>query len=312
MLKIDLYATHRLDPAAPPAVLLQQLDNEAAQTRDHLQRNRIAIARAIVADPAKRATYDRYLADPSVEITEETLASISGRPAPSAGAVGSRNTKLALGILAGSLVLALIVAIAIVATAGGDEAPTNTAASSSAAGASPSQEYDADDLDKAYWGTKRSTAPRLAVHLDAAYDLPAGFGDLVAATDVDLNCVNSVDCQLMQYRDRTIGLYVWDNGAPDGQKARLAIIGQDGSVVSDKRYANNNDVPGSFDRAESAQRGYFHVTADDIAIPAAAVGTEDGMVSASAIRPDAFVDNTFWVLLRGGTQIYKGTLVAAS
>lgn len=251
MEKINLYATHRLDPAAPPGTLLQQLDAEAANTRDRLQRSRIATARAIVADPAKRATYDRYLTDPQAEITEATLAAISGRPVPSAGPLGNRSTKLALGILAGFLVLALIVAVVIVATAGDDE-PVNAASSS--AGASqqveePAQTYDADDLDRAYWGDNRSSTPRLAVRLDAAYDLPAGFGPLVANTDVDLNCVNSVDCQLVQYRDRTLGLYLWDNSAPDGQKARLAIIGQDGRVVADKRYANNNDVPGGFDRS---------------------------------------------------------------
>lgn len=316
MQKIDLYATHRLDPAAPPTALLQQLDAEAANTRDRLQRNRIATARTIIADPQRRATYDRYLADPSAEITETTLSQISGRPVPTGGPLGSHRGVLALGIVAASVVLALVVAIVIVATTGGDDAPTNAAASSSAAASQQasqsSQSYDADDINEAYWGRNGSSTPRLAVRLDAAYDLPDGVGPLVANTSVDLNCVNSVDCQLVQYRDRNIGLYVWDRGAPDGQKARLVVIGQDGNVVSDKRYDNNNDVPGSFDRAEQAVRGYFHITTDDVSIPAAAVGTEDGMVSASAIRPDAFQDNTFWVLLRGGTQLYRGSLVAAS
>ena len=314
MHKIDLYATHRLDPAAPPGVLLQQLDNEASQTRDRLQRNRIATARAIVADPAKRAAYDRYLADPQAEITEETLAAISGRPVPTGGPLSGQRGVLALGILAGFLVLALVVVVVIVATTGGDDnAPANAAASSSAgagAGASPSREYDIND---AYWKPGRSSAPRVTLRLDTAYDLPAGVGPIIAATDVDRNCANSVDCRLAQYRNGNLGLYVWDHGAPDGQRARLVVLDKNGTVLSDTRYGNNNDVPlNNLDTRESAVRGYFRVTADGVTIPAAANGTEDEMVSTSVVLPDAAEDNTFWVLLRGGDKLYKGSLVAAS
>jgi hypothetical protein len=293
-------------------VLLQQLDNEAARTRDRLQRSRIATARAIIADPQRRAAYDRHLADPSVEITEETLAQISGRPVPTAGPLSGQRGVLALGIAAGSLVLALVVAIAIVATAGGDDGdpPASAAAASSAADASPQQNYDIND---AYWKPGRSSAPRVALRLDAAYDLPDGVGPLVANTGVDLNCANSVDCRLARYRNGNLGLYVWDRDAPDGQKARLVVLDQNGAVLSDKTYDNNNDVPlTNLDTRESAVRGYFRITAADVTIPAAANGTEHEMVSTSVVLPDAAEDNTFWVLLRGGDKLYKGSLVAAS
>ncbi|MEP9391123.1 hypothetical protein ABLE94_02540 [Gordonia sp. VNK1] len=311
MTKIDIYTAHRLDPAAPPSALLQQLDNEASQTRDRLQRNRIATARAIIADPQRRATYDRYLADPSAEVTETTLAQISGRPVPSAGEVGSRNTKLALGIVAASVVLALVVAIVIVATAGGDEnSPTNAAASSSAAASQQVEEsaqasYDTDDLIKAKWPESSSSAPTLAVHLDAAYALPSGA---ITSLDNDTNCANANSCEIRQNQDKSIGVYTLRH-ASEAQPQRLITLDQQGTLISDTRYGRSDSIPPRFDRQEYAELGYFRVIAGDgMAIPPAAAGTESEMQFAMAILPDAFADNLFWVILRGGDTLYKATL----
>ncbi|ATD71724.1 hypothetical protein CNO18_17125 [Gordonia sp. 1D] len=218
---------------------------------------------------------------------------------------------MALGIVAASLVLALVVAVVIVATAGDDDnAPTNAAAASSAADASPQQNYDIND---AYWSTGRSSAPPAALRLDAAYDLPEGVGPLVANTGVDRNCANSVDCRLARYRNGDLGLYVWDRDAPDGQKARLVVLDQNGAVLSDKTYDNNNDVPlTNLDTRKSAVRGYFRVTSDGVTIPAAADGTKNEMVLTSVVLPDAADKDIVWILLHGGTQLYRGSLVAAS
>lgn len=311
MIKIDIYGAHRLDSQQPPAVLLQQLDAEAANTRDRLQRNRIANARAIIADPQRRAAYDQMLADPSAEITESTLSQFSGRPVPSAGISGSQRTKLALGIVAASLVLALVVAVVIVATAGGDDEPANAASSSTgASGSHDGPEPDANGvlpnsvISTAKW-RRPSEVPENKFHLTAAYDLPASISSIVAATSCKPTATSI--CGLSQARDQSITINISN---PDGR--HFVAINPDGSIRSN--ISSSDPIPVErFDLAGRAYDGYYRVTAaDGISIPAAAAGTKPDMVYLSAYIVDAFNQRDLWVLAKGGTKLYRAEIRSAS
>lgn len=126
---IDLYAIHKLDRRHSPAELAAQLTSELTRTdpRDQLARTRIETARVILGDPELRARYDRQLDDPSApEITEQTLAQLSGRPAPTASSGLFATTKVkVMAVLTGALAIALTIAVSAVAcSSGGDGGST--------------------------------------------------------------------------------------------------------------------------------------------------------------------------------------------
>ena len=129
MPEVALYVIHRLDRRQSPAELAAQLTSELTRTdpRDQLARSRIETARVILGDPQRRARYDRQLDDPSApEITEQTLAQLSGRPAPTAPSGLFATTKVkVMAVLTVALAIALTIAVSAVAcSSGGDGGST--------------------------------------------------------------------------------------------------------------------------------------------------------------------------------------------
>ena len=109
---IDLYVIHRLDRRQPPEALAAQLTDELSRTdpRDTVTRSRIETARAVLGDPQRRAAYDQQLDDPATPpITEQTLASLSGRPAPTAP-----RKALSKPVAAFVAITAVVVVVALV------------------------------------------------------------------------------------------------------------------------------------------------------------------------------------------------------
>lgn len=102
----------------------------ATNPRDSLLRSRIDTARAILADPQRRARYDAQLADPAAPtIDERALSAIAGRPVPTAprtglaGAFAETKAKI-LAAVVGALALVLVVAVTAVACSGEGSTPT--------------------------------------------------------------------------------------------------------------------------------------------------------------------------------------------
>ncbi|MFT3715647.1 MAG: DUF2510 domain-containing protein [Gordonia sp. (in: high G+C Gram-positive bacteria)] len=88
---IDLYSVYALDSGQSSAELAQRLSEQLGQVAPHdgLTRARIQTALAILSDPGRRSAYDVLVADPSIPITEQTLAAMSGVPQPGAAPVPS-------------------------------------------------------------------------------------------------------------------------------------------------------------------------------------------------------------------------------
>lgn len=316
---IDLYAIYGLDRRQPPealaAALTAQLD--ATEPRDTLTRNRIDTARAILGDPLKRARYDAALGNPAAPtLDENALAAIAGRHVPTtarpslAGAFAGRQVRV-LAAVAAALALVLVVGITAVACSGDDDEPADIAAASAAsqqAGESSSKHsrqeleaarIDSEGLKRAAWDTDDpSSTPDIVIHLNTATALPTHVASIFQ--DADRKCGGVSICRIDQFQDRTIGVY---------GKPQLARYNQDGMLIATTDYDNASDLPKPFDLAKDASKGYFQFgAADGVAIPAAAAGTADGMQFALAILPDAFDDRVVWVLLRGGTALYRADL----
>ncbi|MFT3662554.1 MAG: heavy metal-binding domain-containing protein [Gordonia sp. (in: high G+C Gram-positive bacteria)] len=77
---IDLYAAYGLDRRHQSPELAQQLTARLDQLGqwDTAARQRIEIARAILGDPARRASYDVLAANPTIQVTEQALAAMAG------------------------------------------------------------------------------------------------------------------------------------------------------------------------------------------------------------------------------------------
>ena len=166
---VDYYAALGLDSRAPSHALLAQLSHRIAQTAPGPERHLMEQARAILGDPAKRATYDQRLRDPqampwtSAELHELAMAQ-PGRPAASGGLTGTLAAipRRVLAAVASGLVLVLVLVVTLVSCTGGS-ADTSTSADTNAAGAGGDSKpapkdciaftgpFDKDDLNEAAW-----------------------------------------------------------------------------------------------------------------------------------------------------------------
>lgn len=321
---IDLYTVYRLDRRQSPEALGTQLAAafNATDPRDTLTRNRIDTARAILGDPARRARYDAALADPTAPtIDEPALAAIAGRPAPAAPRTGvaqafATTRARIMAAVVGVLALLLVISVtAIACSSGGGSTPT----ASNGANASDSEQSSSSDGDGSTCEAVRGRLvtrtkwkddddrPRYVLKLDRQIDLPSEVVSEVGAPDRSANAV----AQLTQYQDQTVGVGAINLLLTDAPKY-VAQYNPEGDLV--KLHAistKSNTAPSTFDKVERTSSGYMRVQAGDgIEIPAASGGTEPGQQFITTALPDAFDKDTVWVLMRGGTKLYRGTVYA--
>jgi len=155
LIRIDLYSAHGLDPHANCAVLSEQLDVTigSIDLRDTVYRSRLERARTILADPHRRATYDRLLNDPTAIVDERTLDDLAGRPST----LQPRRPHLTKALGGAAVLLTLVVVvivIVLVTTVGGGDDDKNTAAPAASPGASSGQAAFSPKLNSASFTSK--------------------------------------------------------------------------------------------------------------------------------------------------------------
>ena len=171
---VNLYVIHKLDRRQSPAELAAQLTSELARTdpRDNLTRSRIETARVILGDPQRRSAYDRQLDDAAApEVTEQTLAQLSGRPAPTAPSGLFATTKVkVMAVLTGALAIALTIAVSAVACSSGGGSDTTAAKDSPPSTGKPTSSTTVfiPDVDEAVVGEGHSQQVRITGFVDLA------------------------------------------------------------------------------------------------------------------------------------------------
>lgn len=308
---IDLYLIHKLDRRQPPEALAAQLTAELNRTdpRDSLTRSRIETARIVLGDPQRRAAYDRQLDDPNApEITEQTLAQLSGRPAPTAPRrVLSKPVAALVAITVVVVVIAIVAITVALVNSGGDDHTSKSATAPTPASAthgSGGEERGCNcRIPYAEWDT--GATPRAVIQLEKAFDLPPAVTTALQQCEGDR-------CALKQYQDKSVGVQINPN-TPGVSATMVATYDQSGQLASFKQYELTGDVPKSFDLQKDAVQGYYRIAASSgVEIPATANGTENEMNYATWVLPDAFDETVIWVLLRGGKYLYKAYLHSGS
>lgn len=315
---IDLYQAYGLDRRQPPEQLVAQLTGQlnTIDPRDQLTRNRIETARAILGDPARRARYDAQLADPSAPtIDEATLAAIAGRPvatAPRTGLVAAfaeTRVKVLSGVVAG---LALILAISVTAVACSGDGGSSPTASDGSVQSSAQTSGDSDQVcrparGRAVWNAEweKEKRPDYLLKLTAQTDLPSEVAQKLS------NPRLASGLKFMtQYQDKTIGVGEV-NSTIGGPAVYVAQYDAEGALVklhTIRQQSDTTAMPTPFDQAEDISGGYMRVQADGVEIPSEANGVEATQQYVVNALPDAFDRSKVWVLLRGGTKLYRGTL----
>lgn len=306
---IDLYVIHRLERRQSPTELAAQLTSELNNTdpRDQLTRSRIETARVILGDPERRARYDRQLDDPAApEITEQTLAQLSGRAAPTAPRrTLSKPVAAFVAITVVVVVIALVGIIVALVNSGGDDHTSKSATAPTPASATPgSSEERGCNCRRSYAEWDTGATPRDVIQLEKAFALPPAVTTALQQCEGDR-------CALKQYQDKSVGVQINPN-TPGVSATMVAIYSPEGQLVSFKPYPLAGDVPEPFDLQKRASQGYYRIAGGNVEIPATANGTESEMNYALALLPDAFDSTVLWVLLRGGTQLYKAYLHSGS
>ncbi|WP_156527318.1 hypothetical protein [Gordonia sp. 852002-51296_SCH5728562-b] len=291
-------------------------------------RSRIETARVILGDPQRRARYDRQLDDPSApEITEQTLAQLSGRPAPTAPRrVLSKPVAALVAITVVVVVIALVGIIVALVNGGGDDKTTTNAANPGAGQSSAfrcwvdetsSRYKNIDGLRQAKWDEtwtrNGSRQPTRVVMLTEAYDLPPQLSSLVTQITDLSDPIDAV--RLTQYADKNIGVgagRLGANAVNAPANETLTIFDPSGRVVSTTTYSGQSFGTQPAAEATSNDYGYYRIEAKSgIDIPAAAHGTAKNANAAISILRDQFDDTKLWVLLLGGTKLYHATLYAS-
>lgn len=327
---IDLYQIYGLGRSQPPEALAAQLTAQlnATDPRDGLTCTRIETARAVLGDAQKRAQYDAALSGPA-PVTEEVLARLSGRPAPTAprpslkAQFASKQVRVLTGITA-ALAVILVVGITAVACSGGSDNGSTVATGSDAPASSAANAEcapaDNDNLRTAAWG-KDESAPSRVLVLDQRIALPHSmpWTDRTrgGSTYSQLGDTFRVNYRgLTQFQDRTIGVFQ----GPDPSDAStpsviVTTVAQDGKIVGAPReYRGVEDTPpAGFDLSRTTLSGYYRIAAaGGVQIPAAANGTEAGQEYATQLLADAVDDSVVWAIMRGDDgAIYKGKFYRA-
>ncbi|GAC80837.1 hypothetical protein SAMN04488550_0600 [Gordonia malaquae] len=337
---LDLYAIYGLDQRMPPTEIGQRLTEILNATADPLTRGRIETARAILADPQRRTAYDRQLADPAAPpITEQTLAQLAGRPAPTAPGSGSGLAQLAgrpkvVAGIAAALALLLVVIVTAVSCSGSDSSSNNAGGQGSrsadnsvptSAEAGNREPINAgnDNLDAAVWRdtAKGGEETTYSLQLTKEIALPnefsrlSGQGTGCTPGDHALNQGSQWNLGITQLRDSSVAI-VCNVPRSDGKltlaATQLAVVNKDGQVVSTKEYGPLEDIAlEPFDLPkQSLFKQYFHVEASNgITVPTESTGLSSGMVFVTQARPDAFDEDLVWVLLRGSDKLYQAKVL---
>lgn len=318
---IDLYQAYGLDRRQPPEALAATLTAQLNSTnpQDSLSRNRIDTARAILGDPARRARYDAALADPAAPVIGEAiLAAIAGRPVPTAlptglaGAFAETKAKVLAAVVG---VLALILVISVTAVACSGDSSTSPTASDGSSQSSTQTSGDSDQVcrparGRAVWNAEweKEKRPDYLLKLTAQTDLPSEVAQKLS------NPRLASGLKFMtQYQDKTIGVGEV-NSTIGGPAVYVAQYDADGALIklhTIRQQSDTTAMPTPFDQAEDISGGYMQVqAADGVEIPSAANGVEATQQYVVNALPDAFDRSKVWVLLRGGTTLYRGTLYA--
>ncbi|WP_026919786.1 hypothetical protein [Gordonia shandongensis] len=180
MAHIDLYRAFGLDRHASSDRLGQILAEQAAAA-DPTVRHQFETARAILADPARRAAYDARLADPAApELTPAALDEIASAPptsapAPSTSAPVMPHTRRGRGVsvpvltaIAAVLVIAVAaVGVFLISTDSDDRSTTDTQADTS-------RQADAPDESAAPDHSDAPAAPEPTAPVPGAYAAAGG------------------------------------------------------------------------------------------------------------------------------------------
>lgn len=172
-----------------------------------------------------------------------------------------------------------------------------------------------EDAGDASWSAN-GKAPFDAIVLTQQTELPREFASL-KEREKEFSGYTSyplaVDEGLFQYQDRNIGVVTAtprsheSSFGPLDATVDLALVDADGQVKSHRTYGEDEvgELPTPFDLANDQLGGYYRIQASEgVEVPAQAMGVEGEQNFALSILPD--VDGeTLWVLLRGGTDLYK-------
>lgn len=307
----NYYTALDLDPAADSATLTRQLTARIDQTAPSPELHQLEQARAIVGDPAKRRTYDARLRDPAAPPwTPQELHELALALPQRGNKIASLLSTRALAISAAALVAVLALLIGLVACNGGDDeapvasdnkvSPSSHAQESPTTGCSPRKNNGTEDAE---W-SESSSAPDYTIALTDQFPLPP---ELKPLSDKDIGKGELI----VQYQDRSIGVaYAEKSGQSSlDVTTTIATYDQQGKPLATKVYDERGKMPETFDLMEEYFSGYFQITAKKgIEIPAVAGGTKPSQNFAMTIRPDAFDDNAIWVLMKGGSNLYKAQL----
>ncbi|GEE00377.1 hypothetical protein nbrc107696_08230 [Gordonia spumicola] len=314
---IDLYQIYGLDRRQPSETLAAQLTAQLNSTdpQDSLTRSRIDTARAILSDPQRRARYDAQLGDPAAPTLDEaSLATIAGRPVPTgprtglAGVFAETKARI-LAAVVGVLALILVVAVTAVACSGSDggsSTATDGAQKSSSQQRSSAQssngECELQPSTGAVLTRWRGSRPTNLIKIHKQVPLPAEIGDRLAAGPGD-GLIYESTTYIRQYQDKTISVAIFDDDV-----TTMAFYRTDGTLVQTRKFAKDETLPPTFDLSEEPFTGYARVQADGVTLPSEAAGKEPQQQYALTVRPDAFDRDVVWVLLRGGKDLYIGTV----
>lgn len=345
---VDYYRALGLDPASPSHALLAQLAHRIAQTPPGPERHLMEQARAVLGDPAKRAAYDARLRDPQAlpwtpaELHELALARLSQSPA--GGGLADKITAVprrVLAAVAAGLALALVLVVTLVSCTGGGSNTTdvgsNKGASSPAASSPRGCTIErSNSVTLAAWNG--GAKPDYALVLTEAYTLPASVGSelsqMAGATSsgqaIQELSNGDIEVKISDYNyrspeNREFGMAP----ASTGFGYRAAYLNPEGELLYTYEFKDPSiDVPvseyegrenpyDSYERLRNGSSyGAFRITAKDgIGIPAKAANSKnDGKYALDVLvssNPNGS-DGEIWLLLRGGTDLYKAKLVETS
>ncbi|MFJ7619807.1 hypothetical protein ACIQYZ_13500 [Rhodococcus erythropolis] len=227
---------------------------------------------------------------------------------------GLTTKTIVLGIVAFVVAALLVIAVVAVAASGDDESgqagspttPGRSQDTSDGDGSTARCDRIASTLVEKAEYPKKST-PSVAIVLTDAYAIQP---QALAAAMAKIEPSVSSDGVLGQQQDKSVYVKyfnnVWAYPNLDATKAYVSRYSSTGEFLGH----TVGEVPVRFDQQEDQVAGYFRIqTTNGVTIPAEAGGTQTDQQSAIGVLPDAFDEQTVWVLLRGGTSLYKGTVL---
>ncbi|WOC14337.1 hypothetical protein [Gordonia sp. MP11Mi] len=343
---IDYYRALGLDTRSPSHALLAQLSHRIAQTPPGPERHLMEQARAILGDVGKKQVYDRRLTNTYAKPwTPDELHALAlahpSRPARSGLAAKlSAIPRRVLAAVAGGLALALVLVVTLVSCTGGSGSTgTDAVADDSRPGAPASADcrpVSVDDTTKAAWA--KGAEPGYAIVLTDAYPLPsdmsAELARMTSSASTSSRTINTYpDGQISVTVPRALdGILGGMIKSGDGKTiTHSALYSPEGRLLGQRtktkwttRIDPDIQKSGEVDLDEFDDSGVSALTlshtygtfrmaaADGITIPAEAASDKtDGDYALDILIDDENSDR-LWLLLRGGTDLYKARVVEAT